>query len=66
MVIEVICNLMDGYCFYFLAFYRWLGFNTESPEFNLVIVLITAGAYLVTLITGRLLEQADNGCLDKD
>lgn len=66
MIIEVICNLMDGYCYYFLSFFRWLGFDTEAPEFNLIIVLITAGAYLVMLITDRLLEQADNECLDKD
>ena len=60
MIVEWICNLMDRYCYYFLSFFRWLGFDTESPDFIFIVLLIIAGSYLVTLITDRLLEQTDN------
>ena len=59
MINEVVYNFMEAYCYYYLAFFRWLGFDTESPDFFFVVLLVIAGSYLVTLISDRMLEQTE-------
>ena len=60
MINEVVYNFMEAYCYYFKAFFRWLGFDTESPDFIFVVLLLIAGSCLVDLITDHLMEQAEN------